>query len=137
MTLRCRDATGEREDEQCAGGGLISADAERNAATQTYFLLDDEGRQFLLPLLDVSSEAPCFSYASLLRANERPACLRLRAVVELVDDGPDGTQGAGLGMHGSEGMREVSGRGIGGCSIAQLPPCGLKGNPNRSPSLPL
>jgi len=26
-------------------------------------------------------------------------------------------------------MREVSGRGIGGCSIAQLPPCGLKGNP--------
>jgi len=29
----------------------------------------------------------------------------------------------------AEGMREVSGRGIGGCSIAQLPPCGLKGNP--------
>ena len=41
----------------------------------------------------------------------------------------DGTQGAGLGMHGSEGVREVSGRGFAGCRIAGLPPCGLKGHP--------
>ena len=39
-------------------------------------------------------------------------------------------QRAGLGMHGSKGVCEVSG---GGCSITvhELPPCGLKGKQTR------
>ena len=85
-------------------------------------LLDDEGRQLLLPLLERGFRGAVL-LVRVLVARERSR------VVQLVDYGPDGTQGAGLGMHGSEGMREVPGRGIAGCCIAELPPCGLKGNP--------